>query len=215
MKKTALTLFPALALAALGLWVYDNLTAPMGSFFADGTGWIMALARLAGILGALGVMGQILLMSRAPWLAPLTGGASPVKWHHRAGLAIPLLLLAHPPLVAWHHSLMSGLPFGEQYLAILRWDDVLPAAAGLALIVAAALLSLDLFRRRLPYALWQRLHLGVYLGLALSVGHQLELGGDLSAELPYFAWAWYGLLAFTAANALWFRLLAPRFGAGK
>lgn len=212
MRKAALLLFPALALAALGLWVYDNLTAPMGSFFSDGTGWIMALARLAGVLGALGVMAQVLLMSRAPWLATLTGGAPPVKWHHRAGLVIPLLLLAHPPLAAWHHSLMSGLPFTEQYLAILRWDGVPLAAAGLALIAAAALLSLDYFRRRLPYALWQRLHLGVYAGLALSVGHQLALGGDLNAEQPWFAWAWYGLLAFTAASALWFRLLAPRFG---
>ena len=63
--------------------------------------------------------------------------------------------------------------------------------------------------------LWITSVWGVYLGLALSVGHQLELGGDLSAELPYFAWIWYGLLAFTAANALWFRLLAPRLGAGK
>lgn len=213
MKKVLLPLFPALALAALGLWVYDNLTAPMGSFFADGAGWVMALARLAGILGALGVMGQILLMSRAPWLAPLTGGAPPVKWHHRAGLAVPLLLLAHPLLAAWHHSLLSGLPFTERYLAMLRWDDVPLAAAGLALITAAALLSLDRFRRRLPYALWHKLHLGVYAGLALAVGHQLELGGDLSAELPYFAWTWYGLLAFTAANALWFRLLEPRLRA--
>jgi len=212
MKKAALLLFPVLALAALGLWVYDNLTAPMGSFFADAAGWVMALARLAGILGALGVMGQILMMSRATWLAPLTGGALTVKWHHRAGLLIPLLLLAHQPLVAWHHSLLSGLSFGEQYLAILRWEDVPQAAAGLALIAAAALLSLDYFRRRLPYSLWRRLHLGVYAGLALSVGHQLELGGDVSAELPYFAWAWYGLLAFTAASALWFRLLKPRFG---
>jgi len=168
---------------------------------------------VTGILGALGVMGQILLMSRAPWLAPLTGGVPPVKWHHRAGMVIPLLLLAHPPLAAWHHSLLSGVPFAEQYLSILGWEDVPLAAAGLALIVAAALLSLDYFRRRLPYALWQRLHLGVYAGLALSVGHQLELGGDLSAELPYFSWAWYGLLAFTAGSALWFRLLKPKFGA--
>jgi DMSO/TMAO reductase YedYZ heme-binding membrane subunit len=72
------------------------------------------------------------------------------------------------------------------------------------------LLSLPFARRRLSQTAWYRTHLAVYLGLALAVGHQLELGGDLTAEKPWFSWAWYALLAFTAANAAWFRLLKPR-----
>jgi predicted ferric reductase len=210
MRKTQLFLFPALAALVLCLWYYDNSTAPFGSFFADRTGWVMALARLAGILGALGVMGQLLVMSRAPWLEPLTGAALPVKWHHRAGLIIPLLLLAHPPLAVWHHSLLSDVPFVQQYVSVLGWEDVAFAAAGEALIIAAVLLSLPFFRKLLSYGAWHKTHLAVYAGLALSVGHQLALGGDLSAEKPYFAWAWYVLLAFTAANALWYRLIRPR-----
>lgn len=210
MKKIQLFLFPVLAAATLSLWYYDNSTAPFGSSFADRAGWIMALARLAGILGALGVMGQLLIMSRAPWLEPLTGGALPVKWHHRAGLIIPLLLLAHPPLAVLHHALTSGVPFMTQYLSVLGWEDVAFAAAGEALIIAAVLLSLPVLRKRLSSGAWHKTHLAVYAGLALSVGHQIELGGDLSAEKPYFTWAWYGLLAFTAANALWYRLIRPR-----
>lgn len=207
-----LSLFPLLAAAALGLWYYDNSTAPLGSFFADRDGLIMAAGRLTGLLGALGVMGQLLVMTRAPWLEPLTGPGLPVGWHHRAGLVIPLALLAHPALVVWYHARAAGIPFLEQYLSVLGWDDVPLAAAGEVLIIAAVLLSLPFARRRLSYGVWQKTHLAVYLGLALSVGHQLELGGDLSAEKPWFAWVWYALLAFTAANAAWFRLVKPRLG---
>lgn len=212
MKKIFPAVFPAGAAIVLALWYYDNSSAPMGSFFTDRTGLVMALGRLAGIIAALGVMGQLLAMSRAAWLEPLLGQALPVKWHHRAGLAVPLALLAHPPLVVWHHALQSGRGFAEQYLAVLKWDDVLPAACGAILILLAVLLSLPFIWRRLNYKFWYASHLGVYLGLALSIGHQLELGGDLSAEKPYFAWAWYALLGFTAANTAWYRIIKPRLG---
>jgi predicted ferric reductase len=212
MKKALFFVFPLLAAAALGLWYYDNSAAPFGSFFGDRAGLLMAFGRLAGIIAALGVMGQVLLMSRAAWLEPLLGPGLPIKWHHRAGLAIPLALLVHPPLVVWHHALQSGVGFTEQYLSVLKWGDIIPAACGEILIISAVLLSLPFIRKRLSYKLWYAAHVGVYLGLALSIGHQLELGGDLSAEKPYFAWTWYALLAFTAANAAWYRLIKPRLG---
>lgn len=205
MKKTLLAVFPVLAAAALALWLADN--------GGGRTEAALALARLAGVTGALGVMGQLLVMTRAPWLEPLTGGALPVKWHHRAGLLIPLALLAHPPLAAWHHSRLAGVSFAEQYLSMLRWDYAALAAAGEALIIAAALLSLDPVRRRLPYGVWHKLHLGVYAGLGLSLGHQFALGGDLSSGRPWFYWAWCGLLAFCGGSALWYRAVKPCLGA--
>lgn len=212
MKKLTLAVFPLLAAAAVALWYYDNAYDPMGSFFAEPLGRAMALSRLCAVLGALGVMGQILTMTRAPWLEPLTGPVLPVKWHHRAGLLIPLLLLAHPALAVWHHAQAAGRSFLAQYRAMLGWEDIVAAVVGEVLIIAAVLLSLPFARRRLSPALWHKTHLAVYLGLALTIGHQLDLGGDLNAEKPWFAWAWYALLVFTAANAAWFRLIRPRLG---
>ncbi|MBI5744691.1 MAG: ferredoxin reductase family protein [Elusimicrobia bacterium] len=209
MKKISLAVFPALACAAMYLWYFDNSTAPFGSFFADKLGLAMAFGRLAGVLGALGVMLQLLLVSRAKWLEPPFGLDRLTRFHHVLGLIIPLALLAHPPLVVWHHMMQTGNTFLAQYLAVLKWEDVLPAAAGEFLILLAVFLSLPFTRRRLSYEAWHTVHLGAYFGLALSIGHQLELGGDMSAELPYFAWTWYALLAFTAANVLWYRLLRP------
>lgn len=169
----------------------------------------MAFGRLAGIAGALGVMGQLLLISRAKWLEPLFGLDRLTRFHHFAGLLIPLALLVHPPLVVWSHALQTGNSFIAQYLTVLGWEDVLPAALGEALILLAVFLSLPFTRRLLSYETWHRVHLGAYAGLALAIGHQLELGGDIAAELRYFAWTWYALLGFTGASILWYRLLRP------
>lgn len=209
MKKILLLVFPAGALLALIFWYYNCVNSPVGSLFSDQAGLLIAFGRLAGIVGALGVMSQLLLISRAKWLEPLFGLDRLTRFHHFNGLIIPLALLAHPLLVVWYHALQSGNGFFAQYLAVLKWDDILAAASGEALILAAVLLSLPFVRRRLSYEAWHTVHLGAYAGLALSIGHQLELGGDMAAELRYFAWTWYGLLAFTGVTVLWYRLLRP------
>ena len=209
MKKVLFLIFPVGAAAALGLWYFDNSTGPAGSFFADKAGLVMAFGRLAGIVAALGVMGQLLLISRASWLEPLFGLDRLTRFHHLAGLLIPLALLAHPPLVVWSHALQSGNGFIAQYLSVLGWGDVPAAACGEFLIIAAVILSLPFARRRLSYETWHGAHLAVYAGLALSIGHQFEHGRDLAAELPYFARVWYALYAFALANLAWGRVLRP------
>lgn len=206
MKKVLLFFFPAAAAAALGLWGFDSFSSAL---FHGKAGFALAFGRLAGIVAALGVAAQLLSMSRASWLEPLLGPALPVKWHHRFGLALPLALLAHPPLVVWHNALKNDRGFPSQLFSILRWEYVPAAAAGAALIVAAALTSLPVFRNRLGFPAWSRLHLLAYAGLALSIGHQFEQGGDLTGMKPYFAAAWTAVLVFTALNALWWRLLKP------
>ena len=209
MKKILLLVFPVGAAAALGLWYFDNSTGPAGSFFADRIGLVIAFGRLAGIVAALGVMGQLLLISRVSWLEPLFGLDRLTRFHHLAGLIIPLALIAHPPLVVWYHALQTGGGFIAQYLSVLSWEDLPAAACGEFLIIMAVILSLPFARRRLSFETWHSTHLAVYLGLALSIGHQFEHGGDLSAELPYFARTWYALYAFALANLAWGRILKP------
>ena len=202
-------IFPAGAAAALCLWYFNNSAAQAGSFFSDRIGLAMAFGRLAGIVAALGVMGQLLLISRVKWLEALFGLDRLTRFHHTAGIIIPLALLVHPPLIVWHHAMRTGNGFMTQYLTLLGWEDILAAACGEFLIITAMLLSLPFARRRLSYEAWHSAHLGAYFGLALSIGHQFSLGGDLSAELPYFAWIWYALYAFVLANLAWGRVLKP------
>jgi predicted ferric reductase len=208
-KKFFLAVFPVGVLLALFFWYRDSVKSPAGSLFSDPAGIYLAFGRLAGIVGALGVMWQLLLVSRAKWLEPLFGLDRLTRYHHVFGLAIPLALLVHPPLVVIYHAMQNGLGFLSQYLAVLRWEDVLPAAFGELLIILAVFLSLPFSRRRLGYEQWHTAHMGAYLGLSLAISHQLGLGGDVNAAQPYFARTWYALLAFTGANVFWYRLLRP------
>ena len=125
-----------------------------------------------------------------------------------------MALLAHPVLVVWHYALTGGRGFLPQLYTTLGWEDVTAAALGAALIIAAVIISLPYFKLRLGVRVWRRLHLFTYLGLALSIGHQVELGGDLAGPRSYFAAAWYAMLGFTALNALWWRLLRRSRQAG-
>ncbi len=210
-RKALAALFPALSAAALCLWLRDSFLPPMGNLFADRAGTLLALARLAGLLGALGLMWQLLFMSRADWLAPLRGPSPPLR-HHRLGLFIPLLLLAHPALMLAHYSLQSGASFRRQLAVMLGWSGIPAALLGAAVIIAVVLISPAPLQRRIPYPVWRRVHLAVYAGLALAVAHQFSQGGDLSAGKYYFQAVWAALLVFTAAASSWYRLLKPAFG---
>lgn len=207
MKKILSAVFPLGASAVLYFWYINNGAAPGAGVSAGGPGLVMALGRLAGILAALGVMGQLLLVSRAAWLEPLYGLDRLTRLHHLAGLIIPLALLAHPPLVVWYHAMQSGTGFIAQYVAALGWEDMPAAACGEFLIIAAVILSLPFARRRLSYEAWHGAHLAAYAGLALSIGHQLEHGADLGS--PWFARTWYSLYAFVLLNLAWGRVFKP------
>jgi len=208
MKKLLLAVFPAGVLLLLWSWHYDSVNSAAGSLFGDRAGMLLAFGRLAGMAGALGVMSQLLLVSRAKWLEPLFGLDRLTRCHHLSGLIIPLALLIHPPLIVWSHALQSGSAFFSQYLEVLKWDYVLAAACGEALILAAVFLSFPFIRRNMAYERWHTAHLGAYAGLALAVGHQVSLGGDLAAS-DLFAWTWYAMLGFTASTVLLYRVLRP------
>ena len=208
MKKIFLIAFPAGVVAALGFWFFDCLNAPTGTLFGDASGLLLAAGRLAGLLAAVGILAQLLLVSRAKWLEPLFGPDRLTKAHHVSGLVIPFALVLHPVLLTLYHAGQGGLSFMAQFGAILGWEDVLAAASGAFLVLAAVIMSLPAARRRFSYEVWHSSHLLLYAGLGLAVGYQLELGGDINGN-AYFARTWYALYIFALANLLWGRVLKP------
>ncbi len=122
-----------------------------------------------------------------------------------------ILLMLHPLLVTLGYSLRDEVPFLQQELDFLRnWEDVINAAIGLPILVIVGVLSIGFLRRRFRYEVWYRLHLFLYLALALAFGHQFAVGGDLTLN-HYFKGFWYFLYGFVAANLLWYRILRPVF----
>jgi predicted ferric reductase len=85
---------------------------------------------------------------------------------------------------------------------------VLPATAGLALLVAVAVSSAVAIRRRLRYEVWHFIHLYAYLGVALAFSHQLATGTEFVGRPAARAY-WYALYVVTLGTLVAFRLVLP------
>src|SRR6476619_4653735 len=59
----------------------------------------VALGRLAGLLVGSGVLLQVVLVSRLPWIEPSLGCDRLYRLHRRLGFLIGSLLLVHPALL--------------------------------------------------------------------------------------------------------------------
>ncbi|HPO11800.1 MAG TPA: ferredoxin reductase family protein [Candidatus Hydrogenedentes bacterium] len=211
-KKTGVYL---LALAGAGIilaFVGQNLfvVSPVGGTIAsDVSLQLLTAGRIAALLGAYVLLLQLLLIGRVRWIEQVFGLDRLSRAHHYNGLAVLVLLMLHPVLVTFGYSLRDDVPFFEQELDFLRnWEDVLSAAIGLSLLIIIGILSIGFIRRRFRYELWYGIHLPLYIAVALAIGHQFEVGSDLTLN-NYFRFYWYFLYGFVAVNLLWYRLLRP------
>jgi len=172
-------------------------------------GTLLAWGRAAGLLGAAGLLVQVGLVARARRLERRFGQERLTRWHRVLGPAVALVLLAHPALLLAARAAKTRAPWLDLLSAVWGWEYVPEACAGLALILAAAALSLSALRRRLSYEAWKLAHGLIYLGLALSLPHQLTLG-RLFQDRPAAAALWaigFAAGALMLAASRWLRPL--------
>lgn len=158
------------------LLLFAAVAGPLWWAWPEGLGPARSLGIVVGWAGCGLLLASLLLMLRETWLARALGGLERMyRWHHRAGMAAYVLLLAHPLLLA-------AAAWPDQ--RVLAWQTLSPASQGwpvwlgwLSLLLLMLGLGLSL-ARRIPYRAWRALHFG--LGLALPVGslHLVLLGID-------------------------------------
>ena len=85
---------------------------------------------------------------------------------------------------------------------------MLPAFAGLVLMLVAGLTSWRVARRRMAYETWWVTHLYFYLAIALAYLHQITLGQPFATH-TWARWAWIGLYVITFVPLLLFRVALP------
>ncbi len=174
---------------------------------ASYAGPLMAGARAAGLIGAVGLAVQLVLASQARWLERLLDRGAMALWHRKAGPVLALLLLAHPLLILASRAAKAPTPLSDLLALVWGWQDVPAAAAGLLLILCAALSCWSPLRRRLSPGAWRILHRMVYPGAALCLPHQFVLGRQLQV-LPLAALA-AAAYALAVVSLAWYRWL-PR-----
>lgn len=197
-------LFWFAGIVSVELWWLDT-----PSHSVHGTVAILgAGARIAGMIAGYLLLVQILLMSRVGWLERWIGAHDLLVWHRRLGATLLVAVLAHVVFITVGYAKGAGIsPLAQTKLLWTTYEDMISAYVATGILVAIALMAIRSVRRRLPYELWYYLHLGSYLVLLLSYGHQF-LGPDLMAN-GFGRWFWIALYVFVLACIASGRILRP------
>ena len=197
------------AWAAVLLVVYWWVT---GRGVQDLGGWstgLSSLGRLTGLLAAVLLLFQVLLMARIPLLEGAFGQDRLARLHRLTGFTSFNLMLAHIGLITW------GYAAGDLWATPRTfWDlttdypGMLLAVAGTICLILVVVTSIKAARRKLRYESWHLLHLYAYLGVGLALPHQLWTGQDFVGSLPRTVF-WWGLWIAAVAAILLFRVTVP------
>lgn len=185
---------------SLPLLILAATAGPVFWALPEGLGLARSLGIVVGWAGCGLLLASLLLMLREPRLARGLGGLERMyRWHHWAGMAAYVFLLAHPLFLAgdaWPNNRQLAWqtlsPFDQGWPVWLGWLSLLLLMAGLAAT----------FERRIPYRTWRWLHVGLGLAVLFGLLHLILLGIDEPV------WPIMGLAAFF----LGWRIVREDFG---
>ena len=170
---------------------------------------LTSTGRLTGLISADLLLIQVALMARIPWVERSYGQDELARRHRLVGFWSFNLLLAHVALITVGYTLADHSDvFHETWKLLTTYAGMLLAlAAGLALTLVAVT-SVRLARRRLRYESWHLLHLYAYLGVGLSIPHELWTGADFLAS-PLARLYWWTAYLSVAGAVVVFRVGLP------
>ena len=196
----------ASALVVVALWLtgrgaQDLLTSPAAM--------LTSVGRLTGLVAADLLLVQVLLMARVPVIERSYGQDELARRHRLVGFWSFNLLIVHAVLITVGYTLAGRIDILHETWSILTtYAGMLLALAGTAALALVAVTSVRVARRRLRYESWHLLHLYAYLGVGLSVPHEIWTGQDFTGT----AWArayWWTAYGVAAGAVLVFRVGLP------
>lgn len=178
----------------------------------DLTGWTSGLdsvGRLTGLVAAVLLLAQVLLMARVPVLESAFGQDRAARLHRLVGLTSFDLMVAHVVLITWGYAL-GRLSRTPATLWDLTWHypGMLLAVGGTVFLCLVVVTSIKASRRRLRYESWHLLHLYAYLGVGLALPHQLWTGQQFVSS-PARTVFWWTAWAVAAGVVLVWRVGLP------
>jgi predicted ferric reductase len=193
------------AAVTVGLWIRHGEVAS-----ASGPGgFATATGQLTALLGTYAVLLQLLLMSRLAWLERAIGLDHLAVWHRWTGFATVWLLVGHVAFTTLGYAQGEHVSLWFQTRDFIsHYPDVLMAWVAMFLLLAVAITSVQMARRKLARQTWYWIHLYAYLAVALAFAHQLAVGTDFSGDRAARVW-WIGLYAVTVGAILWWRVIEP------
>jgi ferredoxin-NADP reductase/DMSO/TMAO reductase YedYZ heme-binding membrane subunit len=165
---------------------------------------LTSLGRLAGLLSADLLLIQGLLMARIPFVEQAYGQDELARRHRLVGFTSFNLMLTHIALIILGYTGLGTLGLlGQTWDLVANYPGMLLATAATALIVMVVVTSVKAARASLRYESWHLLHLYAYLGIGLSIPHEVWTGLDfISSPLSRLYW-WSLYIAAAGAILVW------------
>jgi predicted ferric reductase len=201
----------ALVVVGLGLGATTAaaITSETASQLTAAGGWATFLGSLTGLVGTYLALVMVLLVSRIPFVERVLGQDGLLRWHRRLAPWPIGLLVAHAALITagYAQAARSGI-WRQAGVLITQYPDILMATAALGLLCLAGAVSVRAVRQRVRRETWWRVHLYLYLALALSFAHVIVLGPAFVGH-PLTRLAWSAAWLATAGLVLAYRLGLP------
>lgn len=170
---------------------------------------LTSIGRLSGLISADLLLLQVLLMARIPLLERSYGQDGLARAHRTIGFLSFDLLLLHVVLITLGYAATDGTGVVDQFADFVAdYPGILLATAATVLLTLVVITSINLARRRQRYETWHLLHLYAYLGVGLSVPHELDTGSDFIAS-PVAAGYWWTIYLAALGAVLWWRIARP------
>ena len=196
----------ASALVVVALWLSGRGLQTLASSPA---GLLLSLGRITGLVAADLLLVQVLLMARVPWIERSYGQDELARRHRLVGFWSFNLLLAHIVLITLGYTLASHTDVvHETWNLLTSYGGMLLALAGTAALTVVTVTSVRVARRAVRYESWHLLHLYAYVGVGLSVPHEIWTGADFATSALARTY-WWTTYAVAAGAVLVFRVGLP------
>jgi predicted ferric reductase len=168
-----------------------------------------SIGRITGLFAMYSLLLQLLLLARLPILEKVIGFDRRTVLHRINGKACVYLIAAHIGFITAGYAMTDRISIWAEFTAFLRsYPDMIQATIGSGLIIAVAVSSLVIVRRKMRYQAWYFVHLMSYAGVYLAWTHQTTSGNEFITNPTATAY-WTALYVETLQLVLLFRVLQP------
>jgi predicted ferric reductase len=193
-------------LVVLALWLSGRGAQLLTAGPAD---LLTSAGRLTGLVGADLLLVQVVLMARVPMIGRSYGQDELARRHRLVGFASFNLMIAHIGLILAGYTVRdhAGL-LRETWTVVTSYGGMLLAAASVVALTLVVVTSIRAARRALRYESWHLLHLYAYLGVGLSIPHEIWTGADFATSTPARVY-WWSAYAIALVAVITYRIGLP------
>ncbi|MDT7539586.1 MAG: hypothetical protein QOI82_3171 [Actinomycetota bacterium] len=194
------------ALIVVALWLRGRGVQSLAASTGD---QLTSLGRVTGLVAADLLLIQVVLMARIPMIERSYGQDELARRHRLVGFWSFNLLLCHIGLVTVGYAVTSHTGIlSEAWTLVSSYGGMLLAVASTIALIVVTVTSVRIARRMLRYESWHLLHLYAYVGVGLSIPHEIWTGQDFSTS-PLAQLYWWSSYAAAAGAVVVFRIGLP------